>query len=64
MRLLKGILIFSISIFSIESSYHNKYNVLDGVESINSFLSPTWGQEKINLEEAFKISDYERRKIY
>ena len=54
MRLLKGILIFSISIFSIESSYPNKYNVLDGVESINSFLSPTWGQEKINLEEHLK----------
>lgn len=57
MRLIKGILIFSISIFGIESSYYNKYNVLDGVESTNSSFSPNWGQEKINLDDAFRISN-------
>ncbi len=54
--LCKGFLIFSLSIFGVNNNY-NTFNVLDGLTPGDSSVPSTWGQEKIQLNEALNLSN-------
>lgn len=54
--LCKGFLILSLSIFGVNNNY-NTFNVLDGLTPGDSSVPSTWGQEKIQLNEALNLSN-------